>query len=218
MYNLVCDHFYKFSHRKECHLPKAFSQTEKETIRAQMRAKGKKLFEKHGLKKTSVDEITEAVGISKGAFYLFYESKEELFLEIAERIEKEIQASILEFVTQPNTKARENVSAMLKDLLFTWDAYPLLKNFNKADFDYLLRKIPAERALQHARSDEEFTRQLINKIKREGITAKVSPRVTGNLIKSLFFLSLHRDDMGDTAYEESMNVLIDLVAGYIVGE
>lgn len=199
-------------------MPRAFSETEKETIRLQMREKGKKLFEKHGLKKTSVDEITEAVGISKGAFYLFYESKEELFLEIAEQIEKEIQASILEFVTQPNTNARENVSAMLKDLLFTWDAYPLLKNFSKSDFDYLVRKIPAERVMQHVKSDEDFTNQLVKKIKREGITVKASPRVVGNLMKSLFFLSLHRDDMGETSYEESMNMLIDLVAGYIVGE
>jgi AcrR family transcriptional regulator len=60
-------------------MPKAFSEHEKDIIRAQMREKGKDLFEKQGLKKTSVDELTAAVGISKGAFYLFYESKEELF-------------------------------------------------------------------------------------------------------------------------------------------
>lgn len=199
-------------------MPKAFSDQEKETIRAQMRAKGKKLFEKHGLKKTSVDELTEAVGISKGAFYLFYESKEELFMEILESFEKEIQTTILEFVIHPNAEARKNVSSMLKSFLLKWDAYPLLKNFSKSDFDYLVRKIPAERALQHANSDEEFTEQLIKKIKREGISVKASPRIVGNLIKSLFFLSLHREDMGNAAYEESMNVLIDLVAGYIVGE
>ena len=84
-------------------MPKAFSEIEKETIRSQMREKGKKLFEQHGLKKTSVDELTEAVGISKGAFYLFYESKEELLMEILEQIEKEIQTSILEFAVQSKT-------------------------------------------------------------------------------------------------------------------
>lgn len=199
-------------------MPKAFSEQEQETIRAQMREKGKRLFERQGLKKTSVDELTEAVGISKGAFYLFYESKEELFLEILEQIEDEIQTAILEFAAHPDADGRKNVSTMLKSFLLTWDAYPLLKNFSKTDFDYLVRKIPAERVLQHAKSDEEFTNQFIKKIKREGITVKASPRITGNLMKSLFFLSLHRDDLGDAAYEESMNVLIDLVAGYIVGE
>lgn len=199
-------------------MPKAFTETEKETIRAQMREKGKKLFEKHGLKKTSVDELTEAVGISKGAFYLFYGSKEELFMEILEGFEKDIQTAILNFATRPNADARKNVSSVLKSFLLTWDDYPLLKNLGKADFDYLVRKLPAERVMQHANSDEEFTSQFIKKIKREGIKVKAPPRVIGNLMKSLFFLSLHREDMGDDAYAETMNILIDLVSGHIVGE
>lgn len=199
-------------------MPKAFSEHEKETIRTQMREKGKKLFEKHGLKKTSVDEVTEAVGISKGSFYLFYGSKEELFLEILEQIEKEIQTSILEFTLMPKADARKNVSAMLKGFLSTWDDYPLLKNFSKSDFDYLARKVPVKRIQQHVQSDTEFTNNFIKKIKREGIIVKVSPHVVSNLIKSLFFIGLHRQDLGEDAYEEAINVMIDLVAGYVVGE
>jgi AcrR family transcriptional regulator len=199
-------------------MPKAFSEQERETIRAQMREKGKKLFERHGLKKTSVDELTEAVGISKGAFYLFFESKEELFLEILEQIEKELQTSILEFTIKPKADARKNVSTMLKSFLLTWDDYPLLKHFSKADFDYLIRKVPHERAMQHANNDEDFTNEFIKKIKREGIVVKASPRLVSNVIKGLFFMGLHRDDLGEEAYQETMNVMIDLVAGYIVGE
>ncbi len=199
-------------------MPKAFSTREKEAIRAQMREKGRKLFEKHGLKKTSVDELTEAVGISKGAFYLFFESKEELFLEILEQIEKEIQTSILEYTIKPKADARKNVSDMLKSFLLTWGAYPLLKNFSKSDFDYLVRKVPAERVAQHASNDEDFTNEFIKKIKREGITVKASPRIISNLIKSLFFMGLHREDLGENAYKETMDVMIDLVAGYVIGE
>ncbi len=198
-------------------MPKAFSDNEKEIIRAQMREKGKNLFEKHGLKKTRVDELTEAVGISKGAFYLFFESKEELFLEILEQIETEIQTRILEMVIQRRTDARRNVANLLKSFLLTWDAYPLLKNFSKSDFDYLVRKVPAERALRHANNDEAFTNALIQKIKREGIRVKATPAVMSNLIKSLFFVGLHREDLGEGNYEETMNIMIDLVAGYMVG-
>jgi AcrR family transcriptional regulator len=198
-------------------MPRAFSEHEKETIRAQMREKGKKLFEKQGLKKTSVDDLTQAVGISKGAFYLFFESKEELFLEILEEIEDEIQTSILEFAIKPKADARKNVGNMLRSFLLTWDAYPLLKDFSKSDFDYLVRKVPAERAMQHASNDEAFTNEFIRKIKREGITVKASPRVMGNLIKSLFFISLHREDLGNDAYTETMDVMIELVAGYVTG-
>jgi AcrR family transcriptional regulator len=48
-------------------MPSAFSAQEKEVIRRQMREKSKQLFEAHGLRKTSVDDITQAAGISKGA-------------------------------------------------------------------------------------------------------------------------------------------------------
>src|SRR5690349_24989999 len=108
-------------------MPKAFTQNEKEIIRAQLHEKGKKLCEKQGLKKTSVDELAEAVGISKGAFYLFYDSKEELFLEVLEQLETELQTGILQFTIQPNADSRKNVTKMLKSFLLSWDTYPLLK-------------------------------------------------------------------------------------------
>lgn len=198
-------------------MPKAFTEHEKDIIRAQFREKGKALFEVYGLKKTSVDELTAAVGISKGAFYLFYDSKEALFMEILEQMEQEIQTRILEFALNPQANARQNLKTMLIGFLVTWDDYPLLKNFDKADFDYLVRKMPQERALAHANHDEEFTQELIAKIAQEGITVKASPQIIGNLIKSLFFVNLHRNDLGEAAYQETMEVLADLVAGYIVG-
>lgn len=198
-------------------MPKAFTEHEKEIIRAQFREKGKALFEVYGLKKTSVDELTAAVGVSKGAFYLFYASKEALFMEILEQMEQEIQTRILEFALNPQENARQNLKTMLIGFLVTWDDYPLLKNFDKSDFDYLLRKIPQERALAHANHDQEFTQELIAKIAQEGITVTASPEVIGNLIKSLFFVNLHRNDLGEAAYQETMEVLADLVAGYIVG-
>lgn len=198
-------------------MPKAFSRQEKETIRAQMREKGKKLFEQQGLKKTSVNEITEAVGISKGAFYLFFESKEELYLEILEELEQEVQTRILEIAIQPKDDARKKLGELVNNFLLTWDAYPLLKNFGRNEFDYLVRKIPARRVKEHASLDEVFINQLIKKIKSEGLPVKTSLRIVSNLIKCLVLVSLQREDLGEAAYEEAMGTLTDLVAGYVVG-
>ena len=199
-------------------MPRAFSDYEKETLRAQMRERGKLLFERQGIKKTSVDELTQAVGISKGAFYLLFDSKEELYLEILEQIEIEMKTSILEFTMHPDADAHDSIRDLLKRLLLTMDAYPLLQHFSQADFDYLVRKIPAERVLQHAHNDTEFTNQFIRKVEREGISVTASPRVVDNLFKSLFFILLHRDDFDQEGYAEMMDVLIDLVAGYVAGE
>jgi len=197
-------------------MPKAFSEHEKETIRAQMREKGKRLFEKQGLKKTSVDELTEAVGISKGAFYLFYKSKEELFLEILEELEIDFRSRIFDFSIGRQEDARKLLGNLLKSALLTWDQYPLLKNFGMAEYEYLARKLPAERIQTHINQDNEFVNDFIKRIKREGIVVKASPRVISNLMKSLFFISLHRDDLDTNAYAESMTILADLIARYVI--
>ncbi len=197
-------------------MPKAFSEHEKDTIRAQMREKGKKLFEKQGLRKTSVDELTESVGISKGAFYLFYESKEELFLQILEELEMDFRSRIFDFSISPKEDVRQLLAKSLKDALLTWDQYPLLKNFGMSDYEYLARKLPPERIQAHVNQDNEFVNNFIKRIKQEEIVIKASPRLIANLMKSLFFVSLHRDDLGEGAYVETMEVLAELVAGYIV--
>lgn len=199
-------------------MPKAFSEHEKETIRAQMREKGKKLFEKQGLKKTSVDELTAAAGISKGAFYLFYDSKEELFLEILEELEADFRSQIFDFSFNSKENTRKLLAQLLKSALLTWDRYPLLKDFGMADYEYLARKLPAERIQAHVNQDNEFVNDFIKRIKREGVNVKASPRVVANLMKSLFFVSLHREDLGESDYVETMDVLTNLVAGYIVEE
>jgi AcrR family transcriptional regulator len=197
-------------------MPKAFSEREKEAIRAQLRGKGKKLFERQGIKKTSVDELAQAAGISKGAFYLFYESKEELLMEILEELETDFRARIFDFSISPEEDARELLAKLLKKTLLTWEQYPLVQNFSMSDYEYLARKLPPERLQAHVRQDNEFVSDFIKRIKREGITVKASPRVVSNLMKSLFFVGLHRNDLGTSAYVETMEVLADLVAGYIV--
>jgi len=196
-------------------MPRAFSPEERETIRRQLREKGEKLFEAYGLKKTTVADITQAVGISKGSFYLFYNSKEELLLEILEQIESEGRGRILEYVVQPQENARQSVCAILKSFLLTWDAYPLLRKLDKSDFDYLARKLPAERVQSHIDRDEQFIDNFTYKFGRDGITLRVPPRVVANLIKGLFFIGIRRYDLGEDAYVECMEILIELVAGYI---
>lgn len=196
-------------------MPKAFSEHEKDAIRASLREKGKILFERQGIKKTSVDELAQAAGISKGAFYLFYESKEELLMEILEGLEADFRTRIFEFSISPKREARQRLGRLFQDVMLAWDEYPLLKNFGRAEYEYLARKLPAKRIQAHAHRDNEFVDEFIKRIQRNGIAVKASPRVISNLMKSLFFVSLHRDDLGKDAYVETMEILADLAARYI---
>ena len=196
-------------------MPKAFSDQEKATIRRQLYEKGQQLFALYGLKKTSVDDLVQAVGISKGAFYLFYGSKEELLFDILEQIEAELQTSVLTFATSAETNARQTVRDLLTHFLVKSDAYPLLKNFRQEDFILLVRKLPAEKVQHQVDRDEAFITNFQSKLAQEGITMQAPPAVVANLVKSLFFIGLHRDDLGEENYRATMTVLVNLVAGYV---
>ena len=56
-------------------MPKGFTQHEKKLINERLLEQGNKQFSAFGLKKTNVEELARAAGISKGAFYLFYNSE-----------------------------------------------------------------------------------------------------------------------------------------------
>ena len=59
------------------------------------------LFARNGIDATSVQDITEACGISKGAFYLSFRSKEELLNAIVDYFMRDIVARIDAVIRQP---------------------------------------------------------------------------------------------------------------------
>ena len=63
-------------------MPRAFTAVEKETIREKLMAAGRACFLRYGLKKTTIEDLTGPAGIAKASFYLFFDSKEQLFVEI----------------------------------------------------------------------------------------------------------------------------------------
>ena len=68
-----------------------------------------KLFCRHGLEGTSIDEVAEAAGYTKGAFYANFKSKEELFLVMLdERFSQELERidRTLAGSDDPDTEAR----------------------------------------------------------------------------------------------------------------
>ena len=60
-------------------MARSFTEREKENIKRSLQEACKQSRTQYGYKKTSVDDLCKLVGISKGAFYLFFESKEALF-------------------------------------------------------------------------------------------------------------------------------------------
>ena len=62
------------------------------------------LFLEKGFSNTSVEDITNTIGISKGSFYTYFDSKDALLEEIVKRTLERIEAELIEFQNKSGNK------------------------------------------------------------------------------------------------------------------
>ena len=63
-------------------MPVIFSEKKRHEISRQIKEAALRLFKTKGIRKTTVAELAESVGIAKGTFYNFYATKGQLVAEI----------------------------------------------------------------------------------------------------------------------------------------
>ncbi|TCZ72327.1 TetR/AcrR family transcriptional regulator [Paenibacillus albiflavus] len=123
--------------------PKGFSDTEKDELRIKLCLECEHSWALHGYKKTSIGELTAKIGISTGAFYLLYSSKEDLFCETLERVQDRLKNGLWEIVGGEKGKA-----GFIKAMVWhfqEYDKYPFLYNSATPDFLAFLNKLPKDR-------------------------------------------------------------------------
>ena len=122
----------------------AFTEQKNEMIRKDLLDEALRCAVTVGMRKTSVEQLTEAVGIAKGSFYKVFPSKELLFFAVLENIHAETYA-VAEKALQdnaelpPTERATKIILAACKYLSDT-KAMTFIEN----DAEFLLRRIPSD--------------------------------------------------------------------------
>lgn len=73
--------------------------------RAKLLAAAKTVFERSGFLDARVSDIAEEAGLSHGSFYHYFESKEEIFREVAQAVEEKLSAPLGAVILDPNSTA-----------------------------------------------------------------------------------------------------------------
>jgi len=199
-------------------MPKGFSDREKELIAARLLELGYRLFTAYGLKKTNVEELARAAGISKGAFYIFYDSKEELFIDVIEEVETRVRAEILAIIDLPGPSPRARLFAVLRKAFGLFESIPILQFFTGSEFDLLFRRVPADKLQAHLASDRGFFDVLVARCREVGIPISVSSEQIIGLLYPLVIAMLHDNDLGQKVFSSSLDHLLELVAAFCLGE
>jgi AcrR family transcriptional regulator len=199
-------------------MPKAFTEQEKQRISKLLLQQGHKQFAAFGLKKTSVEELASGVGISKGAFYLFYESKEALFMDVVEEAEEHFRLEVLATLALPAISPHARLFAALHKAFTLWKKIPILQLFTRSDYEILARRVPAATLQAHLQSDHAFAQQVLARCHELAIPVAIEPQELAGLLHALFFATLHEQDFGEGKLTAAIETLIHLLVAYCLGD
>jgi AcrR family transcriptional regulator len=180
-------------------MPRAFTTDEATAIRAELMAAGAESFARMGIRRTTVDELARAAGISKGAFYNFFDTKESLFLALLEdheiRAHAEVEAAVRAdphrgLDTLIDTAMRATLSNPLLSVAMSQEGLRLLHGMTEAQ-----REAFAQR-------DVRLVERILELLRQAGVHVGVPSTVLVALLRSLVFVGWHRGEIGEGLTEE----------------
>jgi len=201
-------------------MPKGFTEQERKIIKDNLIEKGTDLFGTYGLKKTNVEEITNAVSIAKGSFYSFYSSKEELFLDILQQTEKKLIKEIQQLLKNMKKNPKETFKDFIRFHFRAPKEQPIIQQIaDKNTRDYLIRKLQNNPNLKQVLQTYEYIPQFIKMWQKNGFIINKDPQILSGILKSLFTIGLDEETVvyiGKEKFPEIIETLIDIIADYMI--
>ena len=182
----------------------AFTDEQNETIRGDLIREARRCGVTIGMRKTSVEQLTEAVGISKGSFYKFFDSKELLFFAVLEDIHGECFAAAQKSLqkNEPLSPADRAATAILAACrwLSETKAFVFIEN----DADFLLRRLPEDVKNAHYHDDETHIRALLE---AGGLQPKGGMALAAATVRGLILTVSHQEQIG-ALYPQVLETLV----------
>jgi len=161
-------------------MAKGFSDKEKDGIKSNLISVCKQSWTQLGYKKTSIDDLCTAVGISKGAFYIFFDSKEALFCDVLCDEQDKIYTIALDAIEKnPN---RTGVANAIKLVYREYSDNNFLYNSSSSDYINFTNKLSFEQLSKIQSSSERCNRLFISHPK---LKLKTSPEMALSVIYAL---------------------------------
>lgn len=184
-------------------MARSFTEREKENIKKSLQEACKQSWTQYGYKKTSVDDLCRQVGISKGAFYLFFESKEALFCEVLYSVQEQICNAASEVIEKH--KDKYGVAEALKLIYREYDKNNFLCDSNSMDFTILRNKLSEEQAKKIEESNH-MSQQLF--LSQPYLKLKVDANLAMSVIYS-FIMNIKNKDILPYNHTGTFDFMVD---------
>jgi len=187
-------------------MPKTLSEGERAYIAERLKTEAKACLAIYGIRKTTIDELVKRVGIPKGTFYLFYESKERLLFDVILEFNDEIQSQLLREIAKLQTSPTvDTLSDIIVRLYRKLDESFIPRVMQNGELEYFMRSLPPELSQMHAAHDQSAVEQLLRML--PGMQTKRAD-VFSAALRSIFLSILYKDEIGPDIFDDTLRVLI----------
>lgn len=190
-----------------------FHSTEKEKILQDLIENGRKLFIGQGLKKTSLEQMTQAAGVAKSTFYSFFESKEALYLTLLELeaigMEKRVWSAV-----RRTSHIQEAVKAYLYAMVDELETNPLSKRLilHPEEMQMIARKVTPEFVGRKLERNVKPLMDFISENQENGLIINADPSVISGVIRAAMLLVVHKKDFGEDIFPQVKEIMFQAAA------
>jgi AcrR family transcriptional regulator len=193
---------------------RGFSDEERERIHRELLEAGRRLFAKHGLNKTTIEDLTDDVDIGTSTFYRFYDSKEDLYIAVLKDTGEDVYRRMSEADFSDSDDPQEAIEGFLRFVVDEIEQNPLARQIT-VDPE-TRRKLQNHMSDQEREAKNEGDRRLIRLITdpfvEDGQLHGEEPEIVAEAVAAIPYLTLHRDEIGGDSYREVMDFVIETFA------
>jgi AcrR family transcriptional regulator len=173
---------------------------------------GRELFAANGFKDTNVSDITKKAGIAAGTFYLYYPSKDELFMEIYNVENVNLKHEIMSKLDLDGNPMAV-IGEMMRLNYEGMTANPILREwYNREVFSRIEKKFREQNSLENVDFMYSSFTEVVKKWQADG---KMRPDIDSSMIMAIFAavvsVDLHKDEIGFQYFPALMGYLTDFV-------
>ena len=189
-----------------------FSEEKRAYIRRELLETGRELFARYGLKKTTISDLTDPVGIANGTFYQFFDSKERLYLEILTR-EQEAFAERVDDRIADIDEPEQAIQTYLRLTVEEIETNPLIQQLVvDDDWERLVQEFSEAELAEQREQELGYLLPYVEKWCDEGRLKGDNPKAVTGAINAAALVALHREDFSDELYPAVRDTLIESVA------
>jgi AcrR family transcriptional regulator len=199
-------------------MPEGFSDADRERIRETLLSAGHELFSQYGLEKTTIADLTDEAGIAPSTFYQFFDSKADLYVEVLEREGMGMVARVLDASFERYDDPERAIEAFLRTLIDEMESERLVRRLlvNADELDRLRSAVGEDGQAESRRESIAYILPYVQDWHAEGRLRGPDPETVASAIRAVSMLALHREDIGEEQFEETLDLVIESVAAGLV--